>query len=162
MVEVVPCLAFDSYLTIGESAPFFTPTFPDPAAGDWGQTLVAEWFPTPGADIATVQDPERFGDDRFYVRIARITVPIGTRALTGRLETITIINGGPPVDRDVTVYHCSSCWGQYDLNSDGVVSDLDLEIMINLLGEEDPAADLDADGTVDLDDLRLLIAAIGT
>ncbi len=162
LFEFAPCLRYDSFLTIGDTRPFFTPTFPQPSPGDWGQTLVAEWFPTPGAQILTVQDPERFGDDRFYVRIARITVPVGTRSLTGRLETITITDGGPPVDRDVTVYHCSSCWGQYDLNSDGVVSDLDLEIMISLLGEEDPAADLNGSGAVDLDDLRLLIAAIGS
>jgi len=159
--DVIPCIRYDSHLTVGEAAPFFSPDYPQPNPNDWGDTLVAEWLPAPGSDPQFIQDPERFGDDRYYTRIARVTVPVGTRSLDGVLETITI-RSGVTIDRDVTLYHCNACWGQYDLSGDGVVSDADVEIMIDLLGEPHETADLDGDGVVDLDDLRLLIAAIGT
>jgi len=162
--DVAPCLRYDSHLTVGETMPLITPTFGTLDAADWGDNLVAEWLPSPGARIQVLQDPDFFGDDRHYVRILRVTVPVGVRSLTGTLETFTIAQGqNAVVDRDVVVHHCAACWGQYDLNADGVISDLDLEIMIALLGSDDePEADLDGDGVVDLDDLRLLIAAIGT
>ena len=159
--EIAPCLRYDSHLTVGETSPFFTPTFPRPNPDDWGGTLVAEWLPAPGSDPDFIQDEGRFGDDRFYTRIARITVPVGTRSLDGVLETLVIDDDSDPMDYDVTVYHCNACWGQYDLSGDGVISDADVEIMIDLLGEPHETADLDGDGVVDLDDLRLLIAAIG-
>jgi len=159
--QIAPCLRYDSHLTVGEAAPFFSPSYPQPNPADWGDTLVAEWLPAPGETSDFIQDESRFGDNRYYVRIARITVPVGTRSLNGALETIAIRNGST-MDHDVTIYHCNACWGQYDLSGDGVVSDVDVEIMIDLLGEPHEAADLDGDGTVDLDDLRLLIAAIGT
>ena len=158
--SVLPAVEFDSYLTIGEAVIQFTPSYPAPDAQNWGTALVAEWF-TLERTIEIIQDPDRFGDDRYYVRIARVTVPTGTRFLGGTLETISI-RAGVTIDRDVVVYHCSSCWGQFDLTGDGVVSDADLEVMIGLLGQADADADLDGDGVVDLDDLRLLIAAIGT
>ncbi len=163
MLSVLPCAAYDSYLTVGETNPFFTPSFPEPNAANWGMALVTEFLNGIGETITAVRDESRFGDDRYYVRIGRFTVPVGTRFLGGTLETISIRGpGGMLFDDDVTVYHCASCWGQFDLNGDGVVSDLDVEIMIGLLGEPHEMADLDGDGVVDLDDLRLLIAAIGT
>jgi len=156
--DFVPCALFDSYLTVGETRPLFTPTYGSPA---WGSSVGAEWLPSPGESIDAVVDPTLFGDDRSYVRIGRFTVPAGARFVGGFLELVGV-RGTMSFDDDVTVYHCSGCWGEFDLNSDGVVSDLDLEIMIELLGQEHDMADLDGDGLVDIDDLRLLIAAIGS
>ncbi len=142
MLSVLPCAAYDSYLTVGETNPFFTPSFPEPNSADWGTALVTEFLNGIGQTITAVRDESRFGDDRYYVRIGRFTVPVGTRFLGGTLETISIRGeGGMLFDDDVTVYHCASCWGQFDLNSDGVVSDFDVEIMIGLLGEPHEMAD---------------------
>lgn len=156
--EFLPCAVFDSYLTLGETRPLFTPTYGPPA---WGPTVGSEWFPSPGQTMEAVVDPALFGDDRSYVRIGRFTAPAGSRFVGGLLELVGV-RGTSSFNNDVTAYHCSSCWGEFDLNSDGVVSDLDLEIMIDLLGEPHDMADLDGDGLVDIDDLRLLIAAIGS
>lgn len=156
--EFVPCALYDSYVTIGETRPFFTPTFGAPA---WGSSVGAEWFASPGTTPESIVDPGRFGDDRTYVRIGRFTVPAGATFVGGQLELVGV-RDLVSMTYDVSVYHCSSCWGQFDLNGDGVISDADVEIMIDLLGQEHPAADLDGDGLVDIDDIRLLITAIGS
>ncbi len=156
--EFVPCALFDTYVTVGETRPFFTPAYGPPS---WGESVGAEWLPSPGATIEAVVDPVLFGDDREYVRIGRFTVPVGVSFVGGQLELVGV-RGTMAFDDDVTVYHCSSCWGRFDLSGDGVVSDVDVEIMIGLLGQENAAADLDGDGLVDIDDLQLLIAAIGS
>ncbi len=158
--EFLPCLQYDSYITIGEARPFITPSFGGPPLA-WGDALVGEWLPSPGVSITSVRDAALFGDDRDYVRIARVTLPAGSPFVGGTLDLVGV-RGTSTFDDTVTVHHCSSCWGQFDLTGDGIVSDADVEVMIGLLGQPHPSADLDGDGLVDLDDIRLLIAAIGS
>jgi hypothetical protein len=64
------------------------------------------------------------------------------------------------VSEVVTVPHNPSVWGQLDLNADGLIDSLDADLVIAAMGSDSSDADFDADGTVDADDLRVLLVAI--
>ena len=60
----------------------------------------------------------------------------------------------------VSVENCPSCWGQMDLNADGLLDSSDIDLMIAAMGTDSADADLDSSGLVDADDLRMLLVAI--
>lgn len=92
LFEIVPCLEFDSYLVFEDvAAPIAAPQPSMPSiiglnsAGgsgvlsetNWSGAFGALWFLTPPPSILGEQNPSLFGDQKFYVRIGRFTLPPG-------------------------------------------------------------------------------------
>lgn len=161
--EVFPCARWDSYLTVGGAAPFFSPTYPEPDEADWGSELVAEWIGAPGETVEVVVDPSTFGDERFYVRIARFTATPGAASIAGELGVVYVPNAGMAIQDSVVVPNCPVCWFSQDLTGDGIVNAADLAALIAAWGACAGAcpADFNADGVVGPEDLAELIAAWG-
>jgi len=111
--EAFPCIRSDSFLAIGDEPISFVPGgAPDPA--DWGQSLQATWFSQSGA-VAT-PDPVRFGDGRFYLRVARISVAgTGNVSVSGAM-TVNFVNllNGNAAAAVVDIPNCESCWAGVD------------------------------------------------
>ncbi len=81
-----PCAAFDSYLTLGGGREFFF-AGPEPLADDWGSSLNAVLvtpITTPFGVIGE-RNPDRFGDDRFYVPVGRFTATGNPQFVGGTL-----------------------------------------------------------------------------
>ena len=155
IINLFPCLAFDSYLTIGGASPLFTPgAMPDP--NDWGSVLNAQWFSTDFDNIFIEQNPAKFGDSRFYVRIGRFTADVGARVDGEIVATYTVAGVLQPITA-VTVPNCPVCWMSFDLNEDGAVDSGDVEFVMTLLGTDDSRADLDRDGMVTAADVALIV-----
>jgi hypothetical protein len=109
LFEVFPCLAFDSYLAFEDVA---TPiAAPQPSAPSiigltasggvgalsettWTGALGALWFLTPPPSILAEQNPGLFGDDLYYVRIGRFTLPSGVSVGGSLNASITVAGSG--------------------------------------------------------------------
>ncbi len=163
--EVFPCARWDSYLTIGGGTPFFSPEFPPEDEMDWGPRIEAEWLPQPGEGVTPEVDPVKFGDARFYVRIARITGSPGTMSVAGTIDVVYFPFPDMPtvaVEETIQVMNCAPCWGSVDLDGDGVIGSGDLAILLASWGACGGCpADLNGDGVVDSGDLAMLLAAWG-
>jgi len=167
LIAEFPCLAFDSYLALDgdRNAPLsFTPG--SAPASNWGSSLAAGWFTTtlsgPGGTpgVRTVQDAGRFGDSRHYIRVARISAPLGA-LVNGRLEASYIgVSGQTFAGQVVSIPDWSEAAASLDLNRDGEVDSGDVGIVARAMGatgEYTGEADLNADGVVDGEDLRLVV-----
>ncbi|TVQ33093.1 MAG: hypothetical protein EA376_03295 [Phycisphaeraceae bacterium] len=108
VVQFSPCVAQDSFLTLGGQEPSFPPgAAPDPQ--DWGGVLNAVWFTLDGA-VGQI-DPSRFGDDRFYVWIGRFTAGGPELSVSGALLVNYInLETGANSAEFVPVLDCASCW----------------------------------------------------
>lgn len=153
------CVGFDSFFTIGGAAPAFLPGRQPPSL-DWPDPVDSAWFTLAFGDVVVEQDAARFGDNRFYVRIARLTAPKGVR-VKGAIETLfpgVIDAGGVVVD----IPDRPEIWGQFDLNADGLVTAADARALSGQMGSAVPnaSADLNGDGAVSGTDMRLMIDAI--
>lgn len=84
-LELFPCAAFDSYLTIGEAEGVFLPTSLN--AADWGTQLNAVWVTPTSQPFGSIgaRDRDQFGDDRFYVRVGRFTATGNPEFIGGTL-----------------------------------------------------------------------------
>jgi hypothetical protein len=148
--ESVPCLAFDSYLTIGGSQPSFIGLLD---RLDWGPRINAIWFSLSGEYEL---DQEKFGDSRKYLKIARFSA--GSDAT---------IFGSVRVDYSGAIAFVEiPDWSEItatalDLNFDGQIDSVDVGIITRAYGTSNPDYDFDGDGVVDGDDLRPLLSAIG-
>lgn len=154
------CLNFDSYVTIANAAPTFLPGRSLPAV-DWLSPVDAAWFTISFGSAVIEQDAAKFGDNRFYIRIARLTAPSGVR-VRGALDALfpgVVDAGGVRVD----IPDEPTLWGQFDLNADGLVDAGDARVLSSQLGAP-PApgapSDLNHDGVVGERDMRLLLDAI--
>ena len=155
-LAVDPCTRFDSYVTLANAAPIFTPGGePDL---DWGASLVAEWFTTSFDFIQVEQNLSKFGDTRYYLRVGRFTAPVGT-GVSGTMGVIYSPQSGSQKSAAVIVPNDPNVWGNLDLNNDGLIDAADVELMTGLLGAEAPQADLDGNGAVDAADLRIMLDA---
>ena len=132
---------------------------------DWGSRIVAEWLPNPGDPINVEIDPEKFGDMRHYVRIARLTGTPGTTSIAGTIDVVFFPYPAAPMvpeEATVEVMNCAPCFGgePADLDGDGVVGSRDLAFV---LAEWGPcvgcASDFDGDGIVGSRDLAVVLAA---
>ncbi|MFG0274089.1 MAG: hypothetical protein ACF8QF_03420, partial [Phycisphaerales bacterium] len=155
-LAVDPCTRFDSYVTVANAPPIFTPgNTPEP---DWGASLVAEWFTTSFDFIQVEQNVSKFGDARYYLRVGRFTAPVGT-GVSGTLGVIYLPQSGSQKNAAVVVPNDPDVWGDLDLNDDGLIDATDVELMTGLIGAEAPQADLDGNGSVDAADLRIMLDA---
>ncbi len=155
VTNLFPCVAYDSYLTLGGASPIFLPgTSLDPA--DWGSALTAAWFTTDFGGINIEQNPTKFGDSRFYLKIARITATQGVR-IEGELTVDYAVDGVGQPTTSVPVLQCPVCWKSFDLNGDGVVDAGDVNFVMAMLGTNDQLTDLNSDGIVNAADLSLII-----
>ncbi len=108
-----PCVRADSFVALGDASIAFVPGG-EPNPLDWGSALEATWFSQAGA--AAAPDPIRFGDDRFYVRVARVSVAgTGDISVSGAL-TVNFVNldEGTSGIAVVDVPNCASCWEGVD------------------------------------------------
>jgi len=167
--EVFPCARWDSYLTIGGTTPFFSPTYPMMDLDDWGPRIVAEWLPNPGDPIEVEMDPEKFGDMRHYVRIARLTGTPGTTSIDGVIEVVFFPYPASPMTPEqatVNVETCVECFdtNSADLDGNGVIGQGDLAALLAAWGPcvGGCPADLDDDGVVGSLDLAAVLAVWGT
>lgn len=167
--DVIPCLAFDSYLAIeGEAAPppqiAFTPGgAPNPS--DWGSTLNAGWFVT--SNSPGVRNPGFFGDGRYYTRIGRFTAE--AEASVGGMVRVFFIDataGNTVASSVVGVPDWTVARASLDVNEDGRIDSDDVASMMRRIGAESPGdgeplrGDLNRDGKVDSADLRLLLSEL--
>jgi hypothetical protein len=172
-LTLFPCSEFDSYVTLGETSPFFTPEYSSPYftlredpddADNATPALVAEWLSgdLSGASIEFESDFEKFGDSRVYLRIARISVTEGTTYVGGDLlvRYAPMSGGGSIVAETVEVENCPACWADLDLNQDGIVNDADIDTLAAFMGSDATKADFDSSGVVDGLDMRILLDAI--
>ncbi len=157
-LAINPCVAYDTYLSLGEGAPGLVL---NPAA--LGSNMPLQWRPairaiwtSPLPDISSfyVQDAFRFGDARYYLRVARLTGDSST-IIAGQLK----INTTEEFVAEVPDWSIPAATA-LDLNFDGQVDSTDVAIVTRAYGTTNPAYDFDGDGTVDGDDLRPLLAAI--
>ncbi|MHC4975597.1 MAG: dockerin type I repeat-containing protein [Planctomycetota bacterium] len=152
-----PCVAYDSYLTVGDTEIFLVGTSLN--KDDWGNTLVANWFSSEIDDTSAIsveQDPAKFGDSKFYIRIARITASLGSTHVGGSIE----LNDAGTLHL-VDIPHESSIWGDFDFNDDASVDYLDAMMIKDAvaLSSTDTVFDLDGNGDIDGDDLRMFLIA---
>ena len=165
--KVFPCARWDTYLTVGDTTPFFSPEYPPLDKADWGTSIEAEWLANPGDPVVVEVDPVKFGNSRLHIRIARITGTPGTTGVQGQLDVVYFpIPGMPtvPVMETIQVPNCDGCWAvTADLNGDGVVNGADLAIMLAAWGPCGMScpADLNGDNVVNGSDLAILLAAWG-
>ncbi len=154
-LSLLPCLAYDSYLTVGGASPTFFPgQVPD--AADWGEALDAGWFTTEFNAITIEQNAAKFGDSKFYVLVGRFTAAEGIR-IDGELQVDYTSGGVSQPTALVTVAQCPVCWISFDLNEDGAVDAGDVEYVMARIGADDSTADLDRDGFVTGRDLELIV-----
>lgn len=117
-VAADPCLAFDTFLDLGGGS-FSVLTSGGASFGDsaTGGTVVATWVSLAG--IVGQQNPARFGDNGFYLRLGRFTAPTTVDAVGGQFLTqITPAEGGSPETLFVTVPPCATCWDGDDIPND--------------------------------------------
>lgn len=157
ILTVLPCLAFDSYLTIGGANPVFLPgTDLDPL--DWGPAITAAWFTTDFSNIVVEQNPAKFGDNRHYIRAARLTADLGVQ-VDGEVDVAFVIDGAAQTVR-IGVPNCPFCWQSFDLNLDGGVDSDDVGFVLSLMGSDNSRADLNRDGLVTPSDVELIVGEV--
>jgi len=102
-----PCLEFDSFVALGDSAVSLAPGAPAPTA--WGSALQATWFGVPGAASAPIVD--RFGDATPRLRVGRFTITGNPQRVSGAL-TISFVDPatGQSGTTTVAVPDCADCW----------------------------------------------------
>lgn len=99
----VPCSNFDSFLALGSSA--ITVAGGSSTSGvPFSTSLVAGWFVLSSTGVAPVQDSARFGDNAFYMRVARITAPVTITNLGGRLNVSLISALAAPIRVDLPAF----------------------------------------------------------
>lgn len=99
LVDGFPCTAFDSWVGIGGIDVTFIQS-PDPT--DFGGEFVAGWFDFSAQGATGQQLPAVFGDDRFYVRVMRITAESGT-SVAGELQFGLGLFGGGSTSLELDV-----------------------------------------------------------
>ncbi|RMD63143.1 MAG: hypothetical protein D6824_05790, partial [Planctomycetota bacterium] len=151
------CLPFDSHMTVGGADPLFLPQRTPPAAA-WPSPLDAAWFTVRFDDVHVEQDAAKFGDNRFYVRIARLTAPRGARVF-GQLRLFAKGVADPEGGELLDVPDEPSLWSRFDVNGDGAVTAADAQAVSAQLGQQvaSSPADVNGDGVVNEPDLRLLV-----
>ncbi len=102
-VDALPCLAYDTYLQLGDADVQFVGEEPSFAGG----LLDATWF---AIDAPAVQRPDLFGDDDYYLPIGRFTAPEGVSVGGSLLVTIAPPGVGLPRAAVLTVPDCATCW----------------------------------------------------
>jgi len=141
LIGFVPCAEFDSFVALGDHPPnqIFFVRGSDHSISDWGSVLDLTWAATgTRTGVPGEQDPQRFGDDRFYVRIARLTAPTGVDRVAGRLVTSVVdASTGQAFSPQVDVPHCPLCWASLDFDSDGAIDDDDVAMMVARIGTSD-------------------------
>jgi len=156
------CLPFDSHMTVGGADPLFLPQRTPPAT-EWPSPLDAAWFTIRFGDAQVEQDTAKFGDNRFYVRIARLTAPRGARVF-GQLRIFAKGAADPEGGELLDVPDEPSLWSQFDVNGDGAVTAADAQAVSRQLGQQvaSSPADINGDGVVNEPDLRLLVRDLGS
>ncbi|MCB9849038.1 MAG: hypothetical protein H6814_11565 [Phycisphaeraceae bacterium] len=149
-IDSFPCLAFDSFLSIGGKSATFLDA-PDPA--NWGARINAIWFTTAEPDYQ--QDPARFGDNRRYLRIGRFTAETSASVF----GSIRIDYNGALAIIDVPNWNTASAVA-LDLNFDGQVDATDVAMVTRGYGTTNSELDINGDGVVNGEDLRPLLDAI--
>ncbi len=148
-----PCTPFDSFLTISGLNPLFTPGGA-PDVNDWGPTLMAEWTTFDIGGIQSIQDPARFGDDRFYLWIGRFTAE-SAATISGQLTVFAGINAGV-----INVPAWTQVFSRgMDVNGDGAIDSSDVGVVAGMVGTENARGDLNSDGVVTGLDLRMILDA---
>ena len=104
-----PCAAIDSFLDLGGQSATVLPTGSTPVFGTGtSAAITAGWVSLSG--VTPTPAATRFGDNQFYLRVARIAAPKGASvsgALTvGFLSTVAT----PSVTLTVQVPNCVECW----------------------------------------------------
>lgn len=169
LVADFPCLAFDSYFALDgdRSAPLtFTPG--SVAGSNWGSSVIAGWFTTtfsaPGGvpGVNSIRDSSRFGDDKNYIRVARLTAP-SSASVSGAIE-ISFIDRALNqtfAAKVVALPDWTLARGALDLNGDGSVDSADVAIVAGAMGRPGGAsgADINGDGMVTTEDLSLVVQA---
>ncbi len=108
-IRTEPCLAFDSYLAIGEAGIAFVPTpvAPDPA--DWGTLVQAGWF-TIETELSQ-QSEGLFGDAAHYVHVGRFTAPSTLTDASGEIS-VTVEVDGEQIPLVIPIAFCEDCWSE--------------------------------------------------
>lgn len=88
-IEVQPCLAFDTYLTIG-TTPDIMFVSGEPDAANWPELLATEWMTD--STVIAQQDSSTFGDSAYYTRLMRLTIG-GPSTVIGEFR-LTVIPAG--------------------------------------------------------------------
>lgn len=127
--NAVPCLAFDTYVTIdtgltetpSSGAPGFQPLpqmILPPGVSAFTATGVRGLWVVPGfgasSALPAAKDLARFPSDPcgYYVRVGRLTITRGA-TLSGTLLVAFVLPGsGATTTAEVTVPNCVACWGQ--------------------------------------------------
>ncbi|MGP1347991.1 MAG: hypothetical protein ACTS3F_15150 [Phycisphaerales bacterium] len=107
LIPAAPCLAFDSFLVFEDVAePIAVPQPSAPSIiglgsgggvsalseTSWTGAFGALWFLTPPPSVLGEQNPAVFGDNQFYVRIGRFTLPPGV-SISGSLNANLTLAG---------------------------------------------------------------------
>jgi len=96
------CVEFDSYFSMGTTAPASVQFIPDASTANKPDPHIElVWFSTSAAPAA--QNPAPFNDGAFYIRIARLTVPTAATLQTGSVVDAGIVLGGGGSAQTVTV-----------------------------------------------------------
>ena len=106
-LRVDPCLAYDSFLAIGDAGIAFVPTPAAPSPEDWGVLVQGGWFTIEMANA--VQNAARFGDSGYYLRVARVTAPSTLTDLRGEVAVTVSVNGQQQT-LVLPISFCSDCW----------------------------------------------------
>lgn len=166
LVDLFPCLEFDSYCSVGGSPSVQFIDAPNP--NDWGTGLFGVvWFTTTLVLMSDAGHP--FGDDEmFYARVLRVTLPEGASASGGLAVGLVVFGDGLPVVANVRVPSTAGVAVIVgDVNGDCKVDTGDLNGVLvafgKMIGEVgyNASADFNLDGVVNSTDLNTLLTTFG-
>jgi len=160
------------------STSFYWPPYPDyPTAGytapvaRWAETLIEGYTSEPivlHGYYSQTYRPEHHNFAEHFIFEPRLEQGIDPQTLeelhANDVRLIHVLTGGSPEDR-ITVYGFDDDVGREDVNNDGSVDALDVQLVINGalgIGIGGFNADVDDDGNIDAVDVQLVInAALG-
>ena len=94
-----PCLAFDSFVTIGdaEASDIFAASPSGTGSLTFSDRIAGGWLVQDATGVAARQGGVIPGSDSFFLRVARLTAPTTVDGVSGTLS-VTVSLGGAPCD----------------------------------------------------------------